>query len=146
MDSLSTICWTPQSRCALLTGRGAPTLRALPPHFTAKSLPTRRARLCKMTFFYGDPSFLLQQNFVTDFAIGIGLDNVAQCQELITEVTKLAVLFLVLEKLGLVAAPTWFERWVDHLSIESTLLRRQRVVLWDRVAAFGHFHRRIESC
>lgn len=90
-------------------------------------------------------SSTLQNNFVTDFAIGIGLDNVGQCTDLVKELSQLAVMFFVLEKLGLVAAPTWFERWIDHLSIESTLLLRQRRVLWDRIRAFLQFHRRIET-
>lgn len=151
-----------QTDCSSTTSLTPPRRRGPPPSLPARTAahsrpprttpaPTARAAAAGRLARHPPPPAPTptptpQENFVTDFVIGLGLDNAAQCADLVKELGKLALLFLVLEKLGLVAAPTWFERWIDHLSIESTLLRRQRAVLWERARAFLQFHRRIENC
>lgn len=54
-----------------------------------------------------------------DWATGVGLDQAAQAQQLLEEAAKVVVLLVVLEQLRMLPPWLFWERVVDHVSIQA---------------------------
>lgn len=75
----------------------------------------------------------------------MGFDNLTQGQDILQETFNLIVAFLILERLGLLPRWLWFERWLDHVSVQATLVRRTRAhtSFGGRIRAFLQYHKRV---
>lgn len=74
----------------------------------------------------------------------MAFDNVSECRDLLSETLQLVLVITILDGLHLLPRWMWLERWLDHVSIQATLVSgRASTTAMGRLGAFLRFHKRI---
>lgn len=82
-------------------------------------------------------SFLLQ-------AVGLGIDNAAQWKDILKESAQLALVMILLDRLGFVDGEPWFEANLDTMSVQAALFHGKAVSVWESTWHFMIHTSRIE--
>lgn len=83
--------------------------------------------------------------FARDWAVGLALDNAKEWFKVFKGSIKVALVIVILERIGLVGGESWLEMHLDALSIQAVLLRRRGATTFaGDVGAFLDFTARLE--
>lgn len=73
--------------------------------------------------------------------IGLAVENASQWKDVLKEAAQVAVIIVIIDRLGFIDSETWLEGHADTLSVQATLFGRA-VTWWGGLMHFvDHTHR-----
>lgn len=72
------------------------------------------------------------------------MDNAWQWKDLLKDAIKMALVVLILDKIGFIDNEQWLENHVDTMSVQSALFHGKAMTWWQSLRHFMHATARLE--